>query len=122
MTFKLFKATTSLPNRPKAFVDWFHADDEKEAKAIWSRGCSASGLPKDSTVELVEVDPVTLKPVQAAPSASELLEALLGCAAALAEAGKAFAAGNPHAHRPNLYESHAAVARAAIAKATGGAL
>lgn len=43
-----------------------------------------------------------------------LLDALKGCAAALAEAGKDFAAANPLAKRPNLYEMHAAAARTAI--------
>ena len=54
-------------------------------------------------------------------SAPDLLAALAGCADALREAGKDFARANPHAVRPNLYELHEKAARAAIAKATGGA-
>ena len=54
-------------------------------------------------------------------SAPELLEALAGCADALREAGKDFAQANKLAVRPNLYELHERAARAAIAKATGGA-
>ena len=53
-------------------------------------------------------------------SAPDLLSALAGCADALREAGKDFARANPYAARPNLYELHEQVARAAIAKATGG--
>ena len=54
-------------------------------------------------------------------SAPELLEALAGCADALREAGKDFAQANKLAVRPNLYELHERSARAAIAKASGGA-
>ena len=52
----------------------------------------------------------------------ELLRVLAGCAAALHEAGKDFAVGNPLAVRPNLFELHEQAARAAIAKAQGGGL
>ena len=52
-------------------------------------------------------------------AAPDLLAALAGCADALSEAGKDFAVNNPLAVRPNLYELHASVARAAIAKAKG---
>ena len=54
-------------------------------------------------------------------SAPELLAALAGCADALREAGKDFAQANKLAARPNLYELHEQAARAAIARATGGA-
>ena len=54
-------------------------------------------------------------------SAPELLAALAGCADALREAGKDFAQANKLAVRPNLYEMHERCARAAIAKAKGGA-
>ena len=54
-------------------------------------------------------------------SAPELLAALAGCADALREAGKDFAQANRLAARPNLYELHERAARAAIAKAKGGA-
>ena len=54
-------------------------------------------------------------------SAPDLLAALAGCADALREAGKDFAQANRLAARPNLYELHEQAARAAIAKATGGA-
>ena len=54
-------------------------------------------------------------------AAPELLEALAGCADALREAGKDFARANKLAARPNLYELHERNARAAIAKAKGGA-
>ena len=56
--------------------------------------------------------------IAAAPT---LLEALAGCADALREAGKDFAQANKLAVRPNLYELHERAARAAIAKAKGGA-
>ena len=52
---------------------------------------------------------------------AELLAALAGCADALREAGKDFAQANRLAVRPNLYELHERSARAAIAKAKGGA-
>ena len=52
---------------------------------------------------------------------AELLAALAGCADALREAGKDFAQANKLAARPNLYELHERSARAAIAKAKGGA-
>ena len=55
-------------------------------------------------------------------AAPDLLAALAGCAAALKEAGKDFAVANRHAARPNLYELHEQTARAAIARAKGGAL
>ena len=51
-------------------------------------------------------------------AAPELLAALAGCADALREAGKDFAQANKLAARPNLYELHEQVARAAIARAT----
>ena len=54
-------------------------------------------------------------------SAPDLIEALAGCADALREAGKDFAQANRLAVRPNLYELHERAARAAIAKAKGGA-
>jgi len=54
-------------------------------------------------------------------AAPDLLAALAGCADALREAGKDFAQANKLAARPNLYELHEQAARAAIAKATGGA-
>ena len=54
-------------------------------------------------------------------AAPDLLKALAGCADALREAGKDFAQANKLAARPNLYELHERCARAAIAKATGGA-
>ena len=54
-------------------------------------------------------------------AAPDLLAALAGCADALREAGKDFAQANKLAARPNLYELHERCARAAIAKATGGA-
>ena len=54
-------------------------------------------------------------------SAPDLLAALAGCADALREAGKDFAQANKLAARPNLYELHEQAARAAIARATGGA-
>ena len=54
-------------------------------------------------------------------SSPDLLAALRGCADALREAGKDFAQANKLAARPNLYELHEQAARAAIAKATGGA-
>ena len=45
------------------------------------------------------------------------LRALLaGCADALTEAGKDFALASPLAARPNLYETHAQSARAALAE------
>ena len=56
--------------------------------------------------------------IAAAPT---LLEVLAGCADALREAGKDFAQANRLAARPNLYELHEQAARAAIAKAKGGA-
>ena len=56
-----------------------------------------------------------------ASAAPDLLAALAGCADALREAGKDFAQANKLAARPNLYELHEQAARAAIAKATGGA-
>ena len=54
-------------------------------------------------------------------SAPDLIVALAGCADALREAGKDFAQANRLAVRPNLYELHERAARAAIAKAKGGA-
>ena len=54
-------------------------------------------------------------------AAPDLLAALAGCADALREAGKDFAQANKLAARPNLYELHEQAARAAIAKAKGGA-
>ena len=54
-------------------------------------------------------------------AAPELIKVLAGCADALREAGKDFAQSNRLAVRPNLYELHERAARAAIAKATGGA-
>ena len=54
-------------------------------------------------------------------AALDLLAALEGCADALKESGKDFAQANRLAARPNLYELHEAVARAAIAKAKGQA-
>ena len=54
-------------------------------------------------------------------AAPDLLAALAGCADALREAGKDFAQANKLAARPNLYELHERSARAAIAKAKGGA-
>lgn len=48
-----------------------------------------------------------------------MLEVLRGCEAALVEAGKDFARGNPLAARPNLFELHAQAARENIARATG---
>lgn len=50
-------------------------------------------------------------------AAPDLAAALAGCASALREAGKDFAAGNPLAARPNLYELHAMAAMAALEKA-----
>ena len=64
-TTKLFRAETSLPNRPKAFTDWFHAEDEQVARALWAKECKASGLPSTATAEFMEMDPVTLTPVMA---------------------------------------------------------
>lgn len=56
-------------------------------------------------------------PAQAVNNHNTLLAALRGCADALREAGKDFAAASPLAARPNLYELHEARARTAIAKA-----
>lgn len=64
-------------------------------------------------------DPANARLIASAPELAErvrVLEgALAGCADALREAGKDFALGNPRAARPNLYELHEQVARAALA-------
>ena len=63
---KLFKATTKTVSTVTAseFADWYDADTLEDARAMWSEDCHRYGLLMDKTsVEFVECNPETLKPV-----------------------------------------------------------
>ena len=80
-------------------------------------GLTVAYLDRAGVRERSEIE-ANARLISAAP---ELIDALAGCADALREAGKDFAQANRLAARPNLYELHEQAARAAIAKAKGGA-
>ena len=93
--------------------DW-HGEETPIAAALVRNALHPYGRADKARAEIE----ANARLIAAAP---ELLSALAGCADALREAGKDFARANPRAARPNLYELHEKAARAAIAKATGGA-
>lgn len=70
---------------------------------------TADPAPALANAALIAAAPVLLAENE------RLRDALKGCADALNEAGKDFAAGSKYYARPNLYDLHAEAARAALA-------
>lgn len=63
MKTKLFKVTTKVAGKTEPMVDWYDGE-LAEARANWDEDCHRYGLPTDKvTVEFVECDPETLKPI-----------------------------------------------------------
>lgn len=61
---KLFKAVTKVSFPKSEFSDWYNADSESTARALWDEDCHRYGLPMDkTTVVFVECNPATLEPI-----------------------------------------------------------
>jgi len=62
-TDKHWMTVTKVRRLAEPMVDWYHGT-EAEARAAWDEDCHRYGLPMaDVTVEFIEVDPVTLRPL-----------------------------------------------------------
>lgn len=65
---KLFRVKVTVPKSKVSravqdYVDWYEADTLEQAKADHDEDLHRYGLPSDSLVEIVECDPITLKPI-----------------------------------------------------------
>lgn len=65
---KLYRVTTTTPDHVKgsvtgAFTDWYEGETWQAAKADYDEDLHRYGLPADCKCEVVECDPVTLKPL-----------------------------------------------------------
>jgi hypothetical protein len=65
MKTKLFRATTKIEGTKEPFVDWFEAATLDAAKVLHDAEAKECGVPMDArrTVEYVECNPETLKPL-----------------------------------------------------------
>lgn len=67
---KLFRFTVTVPKSKVSsaiqdYVDWYEAETLEQAKADHDEDLHRYGLPPDVKVEIVECDPITLKPITA---------------------------------------------------------
>jgi hypothetical protein len=46
-----YKATTHVPHINEPFVDWYEAETEEQARAMWSCDRETYGLPEDASVK-----------------------------------------------------------------------
>jgi hypothetical protein len=46
-----YKATTRVPHISEPFVDWYEAETEEQARAMWSCDRETYGLPADAGVK-----------------------------------------------------------------------
>ena len=46
-----YKATTRVPHISEPFVDWYDAETEEQARAIWESDRETYGLPEDASVK-----------------------------------------------------------------------
>jgi hypothetical protein len=46
-----YKATTRVPYINEPFVDWYEAETEDHARAMWEHDREAHGLPVDASVK-----------------------------------------------------------------------
>lgn len=64
---KLFRANTKVATSTKTydFTDWFEAETLEQAKSLCDAEAKDCGVPMDDrrTVDFVECDPKTLKPI-----------------------------------------------------------
>jgi hypothetical protein len=50
-TMNQYKATTRVPRINEPFVDWYEAETEEQARAMWSCDRETCGLPEDASVK-----------------------------------------------------------------------
>jgi hypothetical protein len=50
-TMNQYKATTRVPHISEPFVDWYEAETEEQARAMWESDRQAYGLPADARVK-----------------------------------------------------------------------
>jgi hypothetical protein len=50
-TMNQYKATTRVPHISEPFVDWYDAETEEQARAIWESDRETYGLPEDASVK-----------------------------------------------------------------------
>jgi hypothetical protein len=46
-----YKAITRVPHITEPFVDWYEAETEEQARAMWETDRETYGLPADATVK-----------------------------------------------------------------------
>jgi hypothetical protein len=46
-----YKAITSVPHITEPFVDWYDAETEEQARAMWESDRETYGLPVDASVK-----------------------------------------------------------------------
>jgi len=46
-----YKAVTHAPHISEPFVDWYEAETEEQARAIWEADRQSYGLPEDASVK-----------------------------------------------------------------------
>ncbi len=63
-TERLFKTISKVQGQHEPLVDWYYGATEAEARAAWDEDFRRYSLPMDkTTVEFIECDPVTMKPI-----------------------------------------------------------
>jgi hypothetical protein len=50
-TMNQYKAITRVPHINEPFVDWYEAETEEQARAMWSCDRETYGLPADASVK-----------------------------------------------------------------------